>query len=309
MAGGVITTGSHPKLLWPGVKAVWGTVYDSWPTEYTDLFDTVSSEKNYEEYVQSSRFPLAQVKPQGQPLVYATEQQGQTVRLTNVTYAQGYAVTLEELQDNLYEKVSRMRATNNAEGMRQTKEFVCANVYNRGFTSGYVGGDGVVLFSTAHPLIFGGTGSNTPAVGADLSEISLEDAIIAMMGQVDDNGLTVRIMPRSLHISRFEVMNAERILKSVQQNDTANNATNAIRSMGLLPGGAKVNHYFSNSTPANWFLRASSRPGEGMIYQERMKIAFDQDNDFSTKNALASAMERYQVGWADWRYTYGVQGQ
>jgi hypothetical protein len=130
-----------------------------------------------------------------------------------------------------------------------------------------------------------------------------------MMGQVDDNGLTVRIMPRSLHISRFEVMNAERILKSVQQNDTANNATNAIRSMGLLPGGAKVNHYFSNSTPANWFLRASSRPGEGMIYQERMKIAFDQDNDFSTKNALASAMERYQLGWADWRYTYGVQGQ
>ena len=306
MPGGVINTGSHPKLLWPGIKGIWGRVYDSWPTEYTDLFNTVSSDKAYEEYVQITRFGLAQVKPQGAPLAYTSEFQGATTRLTNVAYAQGYAVTIEEIRDDLYEKVSRTRASSNAEAMRQTKEYVCANTYNRAFTAGYVGGDGVVLCSTAHPLVLGGTMANTPTVAADLSEVSLEDALIGMMGMQDDNGLTVRLMPESLHVSRYEIFNAQRILKSIQQSGTANNDINAIRSLGLLPKGAMVNHYFTS--PHAWFVRSRSLPEVGMIYQERDKIEFDSDNDFSTKNALASAYERYAVGWADWRYVWGVNG-
>jgi hypothetical protein len=306
MAGGVITTGSHPKLLWPGIKGIWGRVYDAWSTEYTDLFNTVVSDKNYEEYVQVTRFGLAQIKPQGAPLAYDSEFQGATARLTNVAYAQGYAVTIEEIRDNQYEKVARTRASSNAEAMRQTKEYVCANVYNRAFTAGFTGADGVVLCSTAHPLVLGGTGANTPTVAADLSEVSLEDALIGMMGMQDDRGLTVRLMPESLHVSRFEIFNAQRILKSIQQSGTANNDINAIRSMGLLPKGAKVNHYFTS--PHAWFVRSASLPENGMIYQERDKIEFDSDNDFSTKNALASAYERYAVGWADWRFVWGVNG-
>lgn len=306
MAGGVITTGSHPKLLWPGIKGIWGRVYDAWTTEYTDLFNTVMSDKQYEEYVQVTRFGLAQVKPQGQSLEYDSEFQGATTRLTNVAYAQGYAVTIEEMRDNLYEKVSRTRATSNAEAMRQTKEYVMANIYNRAFNATYLGGDGVPLCSLVHPLVLGGTSANTPTVAADLSEISLEDALIAMMGTTDDRSLTVRLFPDSLHVSRFEIFNAQRILKSINQSGTANNDINAIRSMGLLPKGAFVNHYFTS--PHAWFIRARSRPEEGMIYQERDKIEFDSDNDFSTKNALASAYERYSGGWADWRFVYGVNG-
>ena len=306
MAGGVITTGSHPKLLWPGIKGIWGRVYDSWMTEYTDLFNEVSSDKAYEEYVQISRFGLAQVKPQGSPLQYDSEFQGATTRITNVAIAQGYAVTIEELEDDLYEKVSRTRATANAEAMRQTKEYIGANVYNRAFSATYAGGDGVALCSTAHPLILGGPLANTPTVAADLSEVSLEDALIGIMGMQDDRGLTVRLMPQTLHVSRYEIFNAERILKSIQQSGTANNDTNAIRSLGLLPGGAKVNHYFSS--PHAWFVRSRSRPEEGLIYQNRSAIRFDQDNDFSTKNALASAYERYSFGWADWRFIWGVNG-
>lgn len=306
MPGGVITTGSHPKLLWPGIKGIWARTYEGWPTEYTDLFNTVKSDKAYEEYLAVSRFGLAQVKPQGQSLAYDSEFQGPTTRLTNVAIAQGYAVTIEEIRDNLYERVSRTRAQANAEAMRQTKEYIGANVYNRAFNATYAGGDGVALCSLAHPLILGGTLANTPAVAADLSEVSLEDALIGIMGMVDDRGLTVRLMPRSLHISRYEFFNAARILKSVQQSGTANNDINAIRAMGLLPEGAKVNHYFTS--PHAWFIRSSSRPEDGMIYQTRDPIEFDQDNDFGTKNALASAYERYCFGWADWRYVWGVNG-
>ncbi len=306
MPGGVINTGSHPKLLWPGIKGIWGRTYDGWETEYSDLFNTVKSDKAYEEYLQVSRFGLAQVKPQGQSLEYDSEFQGATTRLTNVAIAQGYAVTIEEIRDNLYERVARTRAQANAEAMRQTKEYIGAGTYNRAFNATYAGGDGVALCSLSHPLILGGTLANTPVVAADLSEVSLEDALIGIMGMVDDRGLTVKLMPQSLHISRYEFFNAVRILKSVQQSGTANNDTNAIRASGLLPGGAKVNHYFSS--PHAWFIRSQSRPEDGMIYQSRDPIQFDQDNDFSTKNALASAYERYTFGWADFRYIWGVNG-
>jgi hypothetical protein len=305
-AGGVINTGSHPKLLWPGIRGIWGRVYDSWMEEYPDLFETVKSDKAYEEYVQVSRFGLAQVKPQGSPLAYDSEFQGATTRLTNVAIAQGYAVTIEEIRDNLYERVSRTRATANAEAMRQTKEYIGANVYNRAFTAAYVGGDGVPLCSLSHPLILGGTIANMPVVSADLSEVSLEDALIGIMGMLDDRGLTVRLMPQTLHVSRYEIFNAERILHSILQSGTVNNDLNAVRSLGLIPGGAKVNHYFSS--PHAWFIRSKSRPEDGMIYQTRDPIQFDQDNDFNTKNALASAYERYTFGWADFRYVWGVNG-
>lgn len=304
MAGGVITTGSHPKLLWPGVKTIWGYTYDQWASEYTDCFDTTTSNKNYEELVQVVSFGMAAVKAQGQGLTYDTEEQGATTRLVNVTYGLGYIVTMEELQDDLYMQVSSRRAAANARAMRITKEFVGANVYNNAFSSTYAGGDGVALCSTAHPLVFGGTAANTPTTPADLSEASLEDACINIMGFQDDRGLPAMFMPRSLHISRSELFNAHRILDSAYQSGTGNNDINAMKALSMFPGGIHVNHYFSSARP--WFVRTNITAGQGMVYQERMAVKFDQDNEFNTKNALAASVERYKFGWGDWRGVWGV---
>jgi hypothetical protein len=306
MPGGVITTGSHPALLWPGIKGIWGTTYTNFETQYTDLFDKETSDKAYEEYLQVSMFGLGAVKPQGQPIVYDTEQQGALTRLTNVTYALGYAVTVEEMMDDLYEKVSRRRAPANANSMRQTKEFIGANIYNRAFTSGYNGGDGQPLCSTAHPLVRGGVLANKPTVDVDLCEQALEDALINITGFTDDAGLTVQVQPYSIITARAEWFNAHRILRSVLQSGTGNNDTNVLRATNALPGGIVRNVYLSS--PHAWFIRNKMVGGEGMIYQERMAVQFDQDNDFNTKNLLAAAMERYAFGWANWRAVYGVNG-
>ena len=306
MAGGVITTGAHPKLLWPGIRAIWGRTYDQYDTEHTDLFDQVSSDKNYEEYLEVGGFGLAQIKPQGQGVAYDTEAQGQTMRLTNVTLALGYIVTWEELNDNLYEVVSKRRAIANATSMRQTKEFIGANIYNRAFNATYVGGDNVPLCSLVHPQIYGGTLANKPTVDVDLSEQALEDAIIGIMGLTDARGLLIKLMPRSLHVPRQEWFNANRILKSVQQSGTANNDLNILRVTNALPEGIKVNHYFSSAHA--WFIRTRFAAEQGMIYQERTKVQFDQDNDFDTKNAKAASFERYVFGWGDWRSVWGVNG-
>jgi len=303
---GVIMTSNHPKALWPGVKGFWGRTYNDHVTEYTDLFDVETSEQAYEEFVQITGFGLAPVKPQGKPAEYDSETQGPTTRFVHLAYALGYIVTHEELKDNLYMEVSKTRATSNARAFRQTKERVCANIYNRAFSGSYLGADGVALCSTAHPNTSGGVFSNKLAVDADLSEAALEDMLIQIMQATDDRGLLINLMPKSLHVAPANWFNANRILKSALQPGNANNDINVLNATSAIPGGVKLNHYFTS--PQAWFVRTNVESGKGMLFLEREGISFDQDNDFDTKNAKALGYERYSVGFVDPRAVYGSNG-
>lgn len=304
MAAGAINTGLHPKLLWPGVHAVWGQIYNEYPTEYTDLFDQLSSEQAYEEDYQVTGFGLAPIKAEGAPIQYDSEVGGIVSRYVHIAYALGYIVTHEELKDNLYEAVSNRRAKRNAISMHQTVENVAANVYNRAFNSSFTFGDGQSLCSSAHPFVLGGSGSNVLTPAADLSEAALEDLTIQIMGITDDKGLLFRIMPMSLHIARQEWYNAQRILKSVLQSGNGNNDINVLRATNAFPGGIKVNHYFTNAHA--WFIRTNCPNGIQMFWRE--KATFDQDNDFDTMNAKAKAYMRFSVGVSDWRAVFGSNG-
>ena len=298
---GVITTGNHPKLMWPGVKALWGRSYNEYPLECLDLFTQDTSSQNYEEDVEVTGFGLAPVKNEGASVAFDSETQGTISRYTHASIALGYIVTQEELDDNLYEAKSKPRAMANAFSMRQTKEVIGANIYNNGFTSG-LGGDGVVLFSASHPTRSGN--QSNVLTSADLSEAALEDACIQISLAKNSRGLTIALQPRSLHIHPNDWFEANRILKSVLQNDTANNAVNALKATNALPQGIKVNHYFTDTDA--WFLRTNAP--RGMIHYTRKKVAFTRDNDFNTGNAKAKAWERYSDGWSDWRGAYGNQG-
>lgn len=307
MPGGVITTGLHPKALWPGVKLWWGNKYDEHPVGWTDLVDTGTDERAYVEIVQDTGFGLGAVKNQGQGMLYDANVQGFVTRLVHVTYALGYMVSWEELNDDKYEEVSRIRSAANAFSMRQTKEQVVAALYNNAFSALRTGADGVSLCNTVHPTQFGGTFANKPTVDADLSEASLEDAIISLMGFTNDRGLFISCMPRKLIVPRQEWFNATRILKSVLQNDTANNAVNAIRATNAIPEGVAVNYYLTS--PHAWFLRTNiSKEQGGLALWQRTPIMFDTDNDFDTKNAKAASIERYSVGWSEPRCIFGVNG-
>ena len=301
---GIITTASHPKALWPGIKAWWGQVYDEHKEEYSQLFDSDTSSMNYEEDVQLTGFGLAPVKSEGSGVAYDSEIQGFTTRYTHVAYALGYIVTKEELDDNLYEQVSRRRSAALAMSFRQTKENVGANIYNRAFNGTYLGGDGVALCATNHPNTSGGTFANKPSVDADLSEASLEDALTAIMGFQNDRGLLINVMPRSLVVARQNWWNANRIMKSAYTPSTANNAVNVLVATNALPEGIVMNHYLTS--PNAWFVRTNIQ--NGLKYYSRVGIQFDQDNDFDTMNAKAKGYERYSFGWTDPRAIYGVNG-
>lgn len=300
----VITTGTHPKTLWPGIKAIFGNAYTERAPEYPEIFDKQTSDKAYEERLEITTFPLAPVKPQGEPVSYVSDSQGYVSRLTNVAYALGFIVTHEEQKDNLYEQVASRRAKAIAFSLRSTKETVGANILNRGWTSGYNGGDGVVLFSASHPSR-NGNWSNTLSVDADLSEAAIEDMIIQIMGMTNNVGLLVQFLPQKLIVARQNWFEANRIMKSVLQNDTANNATNVLKATNALPGGIVMNHYLTDADA--WFIKTDC--SEGLIYQEREPMGgLQQDNDFDTSNAKAKAYERYVFGWADPRAIVGSAG-
>lgn len=300
----VITSGNHPKALWPGVKTWWGRFYNEHQKEYVNLFDGDTSDKSYEEDVQTTGFGLAPVKSQSQSVQYDSEQQGYISRMTHVAYALGYIVTKEEMDDNLYEKVSKTRTQALAFSMNQTKETVAANIYNRAFNSSYTGGDAKELLATDHPNSTGGTFSNELATPADLSETAIEDLVIQIMGAQNDRGLQINLMPQSLIVPRQVWFEANRIVKSTLQSNTANNNINAIKDLNIFPKGIILNHYLTDTDA--WFIRTNAP--RGMIHYTRKAIEFTKDNDFDTENAKAKAYERYSFGWTDPRGLYGSAG-
>lgn len=299
----VITTGAHPKALWPGIKAIWGTSYNEFPLEYPDLFEQQTSDKQYEELFETTGFGLAPVKPQGTAIAYDEDSQQTVSRFTNVAYALGFIVTHEEMMDNLYQSRAFRRTRNLAFSMRTTKEIVHANVYNRAFNTSFTGGDGKALIVTDHPTV-NGNQQNALTTPADLSEASLEDLCILIHGAKNGRGLQIAIMPDKLIVHRNDLFEATRILRSTLQNDTPNNAVNALRLLNAIPNGIRVNHYLDDADA--WFVRTNV-PNSVITFQ-REELMFDEDNDGDTKNMKYNAYERYIPFWADWRGVYGTPG-
>lgn len=297
-----ITTGSHPKELWPGVKKIFGKTYDEKPLVCNMVFDKYTSDKMYEEYVEQTGFGLAGVKTEGGGISYDTDGQGSVTRLNNVVYGLGAKVSKEAITDNQYEDVAKSKARKLARSMRQTKENVYANILNNGFTAA-TGGDGKELLATDHPTV-DGTQSNELAVAADLSEASLEDMLTNIRLFKDSRGLRIQAKGQMLIVPPQLEFDATRILNSTLQSGTANNDVNAMKNLGMLPGGVVVWDYLTDSDA--FFIKTDVDCG--LIRQERWALSLEQDNDFDTSNACMKATERYAGGWADWRGIYGSPG-
>lgn len=290
------------ELTTPFEHIGFGRFYDEHKAQYPELFDIESSNQNFEEDVQVVGMGLAPVKDQSRGIDYSGMRQGWLKRYSHIVYGQGYIVTEEEIEDNLYEKVARSYARALAFSMNQTKENVAANVYNRLTNTDYTGGDGSALGVTDHTTESGNQ-SNILSSASDLSEAALEDMVTQMMDAKDDKGLNIPIRPKCLIVPNEEIFNAQRILKSELQSDSANNDLNALKSMGIIPK-VVVNTYLTDADA--WFIRTDVPNGMKMYIRRALKFA--KDSDFDTGNAKHKATERYSVGWTDWRGLYATPG-
>lgn len=299
---GIITTGNNPKLLWPGLAALFGTTYNDMPMMHPQIFDVRESDKLYEEVQELAGFGLAAVKSEASSIAYTSSIQGPTTRFTNVVYGLGFMETEESVEDNQYEGRATNKTKALARSMRHTKETVVANVLNRAFSTAQLGGDGKKLITSDHPTV-NGTQSNTLSTDADLSEASLEDMMIVLMNATDSTGLRISLQSKKLVVAPGEAFNATRILKSSGQNDTANNAVNALKNMGYLSDVA-VWPFLTDADA--WFV--TTDVPDGLILFNRRAASLQKDSDFDTGNYRHKATERYVPGWGDWRGVYGSQG-
>jgi hypothetical protein len=188
--------------------------------------------------------------------------------------------------------------------MAYTKQVKAAAVLNNGFNSAYTGGDGVPLFSTAHPLISGGTNSNTPSTQADLNETSLEAAVIAIAAWTDERGLLIAAKPKKLIVPPALMFTAKRLLDTELRVATADNDINALKQMGAIPEGYTVNHFLTDSNA--WFL--TTDVPNGMKHFIRTPLQNSMDGDFDTGNVRYKARERYSFGWSDPLGMFGSSG-
>ncbi len=306
----IITTGNFAKALWPGVNQWYGESYSDFKTEYTDIFNTFKSKRAWEEDVLVSSFGLASQLTEGSAVTYDTERQGWTTRYAMVEFATGFIITKNMVADDLYGIVGPRRSKGLARAMRQTKETIGANVLNRAFSTSYLGGDGSSLVASAggggsstHANISGGTWTNGPSAAVDISEAALEQAVIDMGKWTDDRGLKIAVRPKKIVVPVDLDFEANKIMKTEYQVDTANNTVNLVRSR--FPGGVAINHYLTDTDA--WFI-LTSEDSNGLKYWERAADAFDMDNDFDTSNAKFKATGRYSFGWTDPRAIYGSPG-
>ena len=298
-----ITRGQLLKELVPGLNAIFGTEYSRYEDEAAVLFDQESSNRAFEEEVLFPGFGEAQTKFECAGVAYAQTGEGWVARYTNETVALAFAITEEAMEDNLYDKLSTRLTKALARSMSAAKQTKGAKIYNEAFTTSN-GGDGQPLVSNSHPLQNGGTASNRPSTYSDLSETSLEDALIDIAGFTDDKGLPIALQARTLHIPRQMVFVAERLMASPYRPGTADNDVNAIKSTGMIPGGYHINHRFTD--PDGFFLRTDCPNGMKMF--QRTPVATSMEGDFETGNVRYKARERYVFGFSDWRGVYGNKG-
>jgi len=306
-AGGTISTGSVPRLLQDGVANVFGNSLKTHENKWDKMFMSDTSRKAFEVDVQLEGFNRASSKPEGDDITFDTRRQGFSPKYQHITFAKGYIVTEEALEDELYGQLNEgARAL--ARVMNITKEIEGAAIYNNGFDSAatMVDGDGQPLFSIAHPNgPSGGTYANRLAVDADLTEASLEDMLSLIQTITDARGLPAALQAYRLIVAAGQSsFNAQRILGSVLQNNTGNNATNAVRDMNSVRDGWMSNPFLTDADA--WFLTTDAP--QGLKYWSRRAVRFGQDNAFTSGNARFKADERYSFGWTDARGAFGTPG-
>ena len=292
------------KELEPGLNALFGLEYKSYEQQWSEIYTTESSDRAFEEEVMLSGFAQAKVKSEGSGVAFDNAQETFTARYTNETIALAFAITEEAIEDNLYDRLASRYTKALARSMASTKNVKGASTLNNGNPGGtFTSGDGVTLFNTAHPTI-AGTFSNTLATASDLNETSLEQALIDINAFTDERGLKIAAKGVKMIIPSALQFVAERLMKSQGRTSTADNDINAVRSMGMIPQGYRVNNYL---TDADAFFILTDVPN-GMKHFNRAPLTTKMEGDFDTGNVRYKARERYVFGVSDPRGIFSSPG-
>ena len=248
--------------------------YAKYGEEHSEIFESETSDRSFEEETKLSGFSAAPVKDEGAAIEYDNAQEAFTARYTHETVAMGFSITEEAIEDNLYDSLSARYTKALARAMAYTKQVKAATILNNAF------------------------------VAADLNETSLEAAVIQIAGWTDERGLLIAARPTKLIIPPNLQFVATRLLETEGRVGTADNDLNALRNNGSIPGGYSINHYL---TDTDAFFLMTDVPN-GLKHFVRSPMATSMDADFDTGNSRYKARERYSFGVSDPLGIFGSPG-
>ena len=292
------------SIVEPILNKSFDGIYDQRADEYKQVFDEITgiARAYHEEPVQFG-FGAAPELPDGMPVTYQSGGVLFIQRYLYKVYGLAFALTKVLVEDGDHVRIGQTYAKHLAQSMVETKETLGANVLNRAFNSSYVGGDGVSLVNSAHPIATG-TFSNVLATAANLSQTSLEQMLVQIRNAVDNNGKRIRLTPKKIVTGPSNVFQAEVLLKSVLRAGTANNDINPVKSMGMLDEG-QGNLSRITSTTA-WWIKTDAP--EGLKLVKRRGLEKSMEGDFDTDSMRYKSTERYAFGWTDPRGVFGTAG-
>jgi len=292
------------SIVEPILNEAFDGVYDQRADEWKQVFvQQTGIPRNYHEEPVLYGFGAAPELPDGMPVTYQAGGVLFIQRYVYKVYGLAFALTKVLVEDGDHIRIGQTYAKHLAQSLIETKETLCANVLNRAFNPSFVGGDGVSLVNSAHP-ISGSTFSNVLTTPAALSQTSLEQLLIQIRNAVDNNGKRIRLNPEKLVVSPSNVFQAEVLLKSVLRTGTADNDINPVKSMGLLAGG-QANLSRLTSTTA-WWVKTDAP--EGLKLMMRRGLEKSMEGDFETDSTRFKSTERYAVGFTDPRTLFGTPG-
>lgn len=296
-----MTRGGFSNNLAPGFRKIVFNSYTEKTTEGDKLVNMNTSQRAYEEDFPIAGFSTLQIKAEGGPVSYQDAIQGTIKRYIWTTYALGFRITQEMMDDDLYGIFGTKMSKALGRSARNNFEVVAHSPYNNAFSTSFAGFvSGEALCSTSHALLRGGTAANRPATDTDLNLPALQAAVENFHGLVDEAGLPIMIVPRMLVYSVGFHWTANQLLKSSQMPGTNQNDINQIAREGIT---GHLSHFLTDTDA--WFLLADKHD---VNYFDRRKITFSNSDDFETGDAKFKVTRRNGAGWGDWRGVYGSQG-
>jgi hypothetical protein len=251
------------------------------------LYDVKSSKRNYEEFVQLRGVGVAQEKGEGEAISIDDVAQFSDRKVVHKVWAKAIRITEEAFEDDLYQNYAQVASKELAKSLAHAKEINAAKLFNNATSTStpYVDKFGKAFVSTGHQTGSGGTYSNITT--SDLTELALENADIQMQGWVGNDGLRIMVKTKQLLIPPQLRYKAHRILRSDLRSGTADNDTNALKDMSLIP--SILEWQFLEDTN-NWFLLTDV---DGLCHYHRMKPTSFYAMDEDTHDHKYSVRERY----------------
>jgi len=220
------------------------------------------------------------------------------------TYAQAIDISKQLFDDNMH-GVWAEDVKNFADVAMQTMDYTAFGLFRNGFTTALTA-DGVSIFNSAHPLIGGGTQSNTGT--AALSPTTLNDALVNLIQQKDQAGVIMGNAPETLLVPPQLWKHAREITDSALIADLANNNINVYRSaLGITVWTSPWLGAAAGGSDTAWFLLAS-RHGFTRLIRQGLETALTPWQYSSNLTYRYQANFRENYFCADYAGSYGSTG-